>query len=407
MSLESLKKQMNSVRPRVLDRYGYYSMHKKDVSFSKVIPANLRMYYQSILGWHSKSVDAVADRLGFKKFKNDTMQINEILKLNNPDILFDDAMLSSLIGSVSFIYGRKDEDGNIKLQVIQGYDATGKIDPTTNLLTEAYMVLARDEFNQPLRELYFTPYNIEEYYNGDLYQSYEVPFKYAPLIPIIHRPDSDRPFGRSRITRSGIYWQNLASSTLERAEITSEFYSFPQKYIIGLDPDAEGFETWKATISAMLQISGEDGGNSNDIKIGQFQTSSMTPHIEMLRMCASGFAGDSGLTLDDLGFPSDNPSSVDAIKASHENLRLSCRKAQRCFSSGFRNMAYMIACLKDEIDYNRDVFMEFEPEWSLLFEPDASTFGAVGDAIQKIKLADETIDTKVLIKEFTGIGVDE
>ena len=60
----------------------------------------------------------------------------------------------------------------------------------------------------------------------------------------------------------------------------------------------------------------------------------MSPFTEQLRTAAAGFAGEMGLTLDDLGFVSDNPSSVEAIKASHENLRLAGRKAQRSLGSG-------------------------------------------------------------------------
>ena len=36
----------------------------------------------------------------------------------------------------------------------------------------------------------------------------------------------------------------------------------------------------------------------------------MTPHTEQLRMFAALFAGETGLTLDDLGFVTDNPSSA-------------------------------------------------------------------------------------------------
>ena len=64
-----------------------------------------------------------------------------------------------------------------------------------------------------------------------------------------------------------------------------------------------------------------------------------------------------GLTLDDLGFVSDNPSSVEAIKASHENLRLAGRKAQRSLGAGLLNVAYVAACLRDEFRYARSQFV--------------------------------------------------
>lgn len=139
-------------------------------------------------------------------------------------------------------------------------------------------------------------------------------------MPVIHAPDSVRPFGRSRITRSLMYYQKLAKRTLERADVTAEFYSFPQKYILGMDVDAEPLETWKATVSSMLQITVNENGDKPNV--GQFTTPSMSPFTEQVRMAACLFAGETGLTLDDLGFVSDNPSSVEAIKASHENLRL-------------------------------------------------------------------------------------
>ena len=123
-----------------------------------------------------------------------------------------------------------------------------------------------------------------------------------------------------------MYYQKYAKRTLERADITAEFYSFPQKYVTGLSQDAEAMDTWKATISSMLQFTKDEEGDAP--KLGQFTTPSMSPFTEQLRTAAAGFAGETGLTLDDLGFVSDNPSSVEAIKASHENLRLAGRKAK-------------------------------------------------------------------------------
>lgn len=43
-----------------------------------------------------------------------------------------------------------------------------------------------------------------------------------------------------------MYYQSYAKRTLERADITAEFYSFPQKYVLGTDQDSEPLDTWKA-----------------------------------------------------------------------------------------------------------------------------------------------------------------
>ena len=127
-----------------------------------------------------------------------------------------------------------------------------------------------------------------------------------------------------------------ALRTVKRSEVSAEFYSFPQKYVLGLSNDAEPMDKWKATMSSMLTFTKDE---SDDFPtVGQFTQQSMSPYTEQLRTFAALFAGESGLTMDDLGFVSDNPSSAEAIKASHENLRLAARKAQRTFGSGFLNV---------------------------------------------------------------------
>lgn len=145
---------------------------------------------------------------------------------------------------------------------------------------------------------------------------------------------------------------NSALRTIKRSEISAEFYSFPQKYVTGLSENAEPLEKWKATMSSLITFTKDDDGDNPTL--GQFTQLSMSPHTEQLRMFASLFAGETGLTLDDLGFATENPSSAEAIKASHENLRLTARKAQRTFGSGFLNVGYLSACLRDNFDYRRE-----------------------------------------------------
>ena len=221
------------------------------------------------------------------------------------------------------------------------------------------------------------------------------------LVPIIHRPDSTKPFGRSRITPSAIYYQKYAKRTLERADITAEFYSWPQKYVVGTSQDSEKMDKWKATISSLLEITKDDDGDKPDV--GQFNVPSMSPFTEQLRTAASGFAGETGLTLDDLGFPSDNPSSAEAIKASHETLRLAAEKAQRDFSSGFLNVGYLAASLRDNVPYKRNQLYQTKAKWEPVFKPDASTISLIGDGAIKINQAVPGYFSNDNLLDLTGI----
>lgn len=405
--VEYLRRKLISRQNRVNMRYKQYAMKYIDQDVSVTIPKQVRGRYRSVLGWCAKGVDSLADRLVFREFANDDFEVNEIFQANNPDVFFDSAVLSTLIASCSFVYISKVEGELPRLQVIEASNATGIINPITGLLTEGYAVLERDDKGQPLVEAYFTADQTSYYYADKNKKDFSIknPTRQPLLVPIIHRPDAVRPFGRSRITRSGMYWQRYAKRTLERADVTAEFYSFPQKYVTGLSNDAEPMETWKATVSSMLQFTKDDDGDKPNL--GQFTTPSMSPFTEQLKTAAAGFAGETGLTLDDLGFVSDNPSSVEAIKASHENLRLAGRKAQRSLSSGLLNVAYVAACLRDDFPYLREQFANTMPKWEPLFESDASALSLIGDGAIKLNQAIEGFVDGDVLRDLTGIkGAD-
>lgn len=399
--IDYLRNKLKMHIPRIDRRYLEYEMKYKSLERGITLPPELRQQYQATIGWCAKAVDALADRLIFREFKDEIFNVNEIFKMNNPDVLFDSAILSSLIASCSFIYISIGEESEPRLQVIEANKATGIIDPITNLLRGGYAVLSADESGNPTIEAYFEPFRTTIIENGKVKNIFNHQVPYPLLVPIIHRPDAVRPFGRSRITRAAMYYQKYAKRTLERSDITAEFYSFPQKYILGMESDAEVFDKWQATISSMLRIDKDSDGDRP--VVGQFTTSSMSPFTEQLRTAAAGFAGETGLTLDDLGFVSDNPSSSEAIKASHETLRAMAKKAQRCFGSGFLNTAYLAVCLRDNYPYFRNQFMNIEVKWEPVFEADATTLSLVGDGIIKLNQAIPGYANKETIRDLTGL----
>ena len=403
--IEYLRKKLEKHKVRVDLRYSEYDMKRKDNSIGITIPPQIRKRYQSVLGWAAKGVDSLADRLVFREFANDNFEVTEIFDQNNPDIFFDSVVLSAMIASCAFVYISRGDANEVRLQVIEANNATGVIDPITGLLTEGYAVLGRDDEGKPNVEAHFLPFRTDIYYDKDLRDSIESKVAHPLLVPVIHRADAVRPFGRSRITRSGMYYQSYAKRTLERADVTAEFYSFPQKYVVGTDPDSEPLDSWKATISTMLEFTKGEGGNNP--QVGQFTTPSMTPFTEQLKTAAAGFAGETGLTLDDLGFVSDNPSSVEAIKASHENLRLAGRKAQRSLGAGLLNVAYLAACLRDDQSYLRSQLSLTIPKWEPLFEADVSSLGMLGDGAFKLNNVVPGYITAETIRDITGISGGE
>ena len=403
-----LQNKLNNKRNRVLLRYRYYEQKAIAPDLGISTPEGLE-WLSTVNGWCTKAVDNLADRLQFDGFEHDEFNFQSLYDQNNPDILFDDAMLSALISSCAFVLitkGTENEvDGQrIRFQVIDGGNATGVIDDYTKLLTEGYAVLERDDNDGIVSYAYCVPGRTEIYKGDTLIGVETFDSDFCALVPIIYKPDAKRQFGHSRISRACMDYAKSAMRTVKRMEISSEFYSFPQKYATGLAQDAEDMEPWKAAMSAMMTFSKDEEGDSPSI--GQFQIGSMAPHVEQLKSIASMFAGETGLTLDDLGFATSNPSSAEAIKAGHETLRLMATKAQRCFGIGFKNVGYMGVCIRDNTNYRRETVLETKLLWKPTFEPDAAMLSAIGDGVLKLNQAMESggsyID-EARMKRLTGI----
>ncbi|MCI6958982.1 MAG: hypothetical protein MR743_03840 [Oscillospiraceae bacterium] len=397
-----LRTKLVQKRTRVLMRYRYYEMKNAVRDFGFVTPPAFRAFSET-LGWCGKAVDSLADRLAFREFRDDNFQLNGIYQMNNADVLFDSAILSAMVASCSFIYISPDANGFPRLQVIDGGNATGVLDPITGLLQEGYAVLQRSDSGAPVLEAYFTPGRTEYHQKGrGTIRTDKNDAPYPLLVPIIYRPDAARPFGHSRISRACMGIVQGALRTLKRSEISAEFYSFPQKYVLGLSSDADPLDSWRATLSSMLQFTKDEDGDKPTV--GQFTQQSMSPYTEQLRTFAALFAGETGLTLDDLGFVTDNPSSAEAIKASHENLRLAARKAQRTFGSGFLNAGYLAACVRDRYPYKREQLYLTRAVWEPVFEPDAATLSAIGDGVGKINGALPGYFGANNLRDLTGIA---
>ena len=400
VGVDFLKQKLEQKQRKVKKRYVFYDAQETVRDLGISTPPELR-FFSSTLGWCARGVDALADRLSFREFKNDSFEFNDIFKANNPDILIDSAILESLIASCSFVFIQP-TDNLPKLNVITAYSATGIIDPVTCLLNEAYAVLEWDKSKtKKIREAYMIPGQISYFENGEITEVINTPYKYIPLVPIVFRPSAARPFGHARISRACMDYTCAAIRTIKRSEIGAEFFAYPQKYVTGLSQDAEKMETWKASMSTLLAFTKDDDGDHP--VLGQFAAQSMTPHLEQLKMFASLFAGEVGLTLDDIGFNTENPQSAEAIKASHDMLRLTTDKAKARYGVNLLNVGLVAASVLNGTDIDRATIIDVIPSWKPSFAPDIQSLGALGDAVLKLQQAFPNYIDEEKLKELTGI----
>lgn len=405
--VEYLRSKLSKKRYRTDLRYRFYEMKEKHNERSFMIPPWLKENYRTTVGWCTKAVDSLADRLVFEGFENDYYGAMQIFDMNNPDIFFDSAIRESLIGACAFVHIAHGENvGDVpRLSVLTAKDATGIMDEQAMLLKEGYAVLDRDKNGSPILEAYYTTDGTQYFEYGQPTLFEPNPARYPLLVPIVYRPSSHRPFGHSRISRACMDYQNGAERTLQRSDVSAEFYSFPQKYVSGTDPDADPLDTWQASMSAMLRFDKDESGDKP--QLGQFSQQSMSPYTEQLRTWAAMFSGETGLTLDDLGFPTDNPSSAEAIKAAHETLRQIVRKSQRTYGIAFANVGFVAASVRDDMDYSRSLISDMKPIWIPAFEPDAAMISAIGDGAIKMNQAVPNYFTKENLRMLTGIESGE
>ena len=405
LGIGKLKSKLASKKLRVLIRYEFYDQKFWPSDNGISTPQTQANKIKPVVGWCTKAVDALADRLVFKGFKNDNFDMMNIFEMNNPDTFFDSAILSALISSCSFVYVSQDTDGFPSLQVIDGANATGVMDTKTGLLKEGYAILDTDDNGKPILEAYFTPEYTEYFEKGKEPYTIDNPTRVPLLVPVVYKPSDTRPFGHSRISRACMDITQNACKTIRRSEISSEFYSYPQKYVVGLSEDSEPIEKWQASMSSMLSIYKDEDGDKPSL--GQFSQQSMAPHLDVFQMYVKQFCGETGLTADDLGFVSDNPTSAESIKASHETLKLTARKAQKTFGRSFLNVGYVAACLRDEYPYRRRAVYLTTPVWEPIFEPDASMLSSIGDGAIKINQAVPGYFNTDNLEELTGIEASE
>ena len=405
--IDYLRALLRDKQTRISKCYEYYNQ-KDMMDNTQAITENAQMQrITKKVGWIPKAVDSLTNRLQFSSFGNDDeLLVNDIFMRNNRDVLFKTMFKGAIISSCDFVYISQKTDRTPRLQLIHGYNATGVIDTSTKLLDEGYAVLERDSYTgRPTLEAYFTGGKTEYYKNGQPMGEIINNLDYPLLVPIIYNPDATRPFGRSLISDSLMKYVDDAKETLRLMSVSAQFYSFPQKWVTGLDNDTDTFDKWQMVMSAMMAFARDEAGNSPPV--GQFVQQSMSPYNEQLKTLASMFSGETGLTLDDLGFATSNPSSAEAIKATHESLRLMARGAQETFEVGIINVAFLAKSLENNMQFKRSQFAKLKVRWKPTFEVDATMLSGIGDGAIKINQAVEGYFDKEALEDLTGIKASE
>jgi hypothetical protein len=192
--------------------------------------------------------------------------------------------------------------------------------------------------------------------------------------------------------------------TLLGAEVAREFYSAPQRYILGADEDlftdSDGrpLDAWSVYQGRILGVPTNQDGQMPSV--GQFNANDTRPYFEQIRAYAQLMAAESAIPASYLGFQTDNPASADAIRQMEARLIKRAERRQRQFGRTWGEVARLALLVRD--GSIPEEASEIRPIWR-----DASTPTRAAAADEAVKL----ISAGVLLPDseitYNRIGLSE
>jgi hypothetical protein len=171
--------------------------------------------------------------------------------------------------------------------------------------------------------------------------------------------------------------------TLLGAEVAREFYSAPQRYILGADEDVfqdsdgNNLDPWKVYQGRLLGIPTNQDGQMP--VVGQFAANDPRPYFDQIRAYATLLAAETAIPASYLGFQTDNPSSADAIRQMEARLVKRAERRQKQFGRAWTEVARLALLVRDGvIPLEADLI---RPSWR---DPSTPTRAAAADEAVKL-----------------------
>jgi hypothetical protein len=339
----------------LLENYYEGKTRLKDLNIS--VPPALRLV-DSVVGWAGTAVDVLEERLDFEGYiGGDTLGLNEIFRANELDLESGLGHKDALIYGVGFVFVGKGSNGEADplITIESPKKATALYDMRSRRLSAALLVDRDDIGEVQYGKLYLPNETITlERENNRWFEIDRDVHNLGrvPVSPLVNNPRSGDPDGRSEITKAVRSYTDSAMRTLLGAEVAREFYSAPQRFVLGakeelfLDSDGNSLNPWSVIQGRMLGVPYNDDDGVMP-QVGQFQANSPTPYFEQIRQYAQLIAAETAIPASYLGFQTDNPSSADAIRQMEARLVKRAERRQRQFGRTWSEVAKLALLVRD------------------------------------------------------------
>lgn len=340
-----------------LERYYEGKNRLKDMRIS--IPPQLSTV-NSVVGWAGTTVQVLEERLDFEGYiAPDTLGLQDIYRANDLDVESSLGHIDSLVFGTSFAVVGKGMTGEADplITIESPKRMTGVYDLRLRRLTAA-LSLDRDDDGSPRTGTLYLPdvtVFIEFLPDGrpvDVYRD-EHGMGRVPVVALVNNPRSSDPHGRSEITRAVRSYTDSAMRTLLGAEIAREFYSAPQRYILGadedvfLDSDGNPLNPWTVYQGRLMGIPTNQDGQIPTV--GQFSANDPRPYFDQIKAYAQLVSAETAIPASYLGFQTDNPASADAIRQMEARLVKRAERRQKQFGRAWTEVARLALLVRDGV----------------------------------------------------------
>lgn len=376
-------------------RYSYYNGRNRLKDIGIAIPPRMRSRCESVVGWPQKAVDALATRSRFDGWIASDEGIQSILdgvsERSRLSVKYRQSTVSELIYGCSFATVGM-VNGKARIDLWSAENASAVWDDAKGHIAYGMTIDDFEDGHPVAFTLYTDDAKVSITFDG-AWRWTEEPYRMGrpAMEAFTYRPTFRKPLGQSRITGAVMSLTDSAVRESVRSELSAEFFTSPQKYLLGIDPDAfDGQTKWEAYIGNILTVSRDANGDIPEF--GQLSQGSMQPHTDYMRSLASRFAGETNVPLHMLGIVSDNPSSAQAIYAANEPLIIEAEDLNASARDTLKGLALM--CIAGELDVPVDELTAEQRDFTANFTSPAMP-SVVSQTDAAIKIAS-------VVPEFAG-----
>jgi hypothetical protein len=375
----------------LIDAYYRGSVHIQDLGIS--IPPQMRNLHTTT-GWPRVAVDALDRRLNVDGFRypdsNDVdADLQEIWLENDLDAEHPLTHLDALVfgcgyvGVGSPVSGTNAIDTPPLITVESPLDIAVEWDARTRTIVAALRLFGFEGTRQGTLYLPDETISVIKSAGGwTVTDRDQHNLGQTMIVRIPNRPRSYNRDGASEITPEIMSITDAACRTLLGLAVAGEFYSGPQKYILGADeasfqaPDGTPKSAWETYLGRILALERDAEGQVPTV--GQFTAYDPSVFTKVIDSYAERMSALTGLPPYMLGFATANPTSADAIRAGEGELIRRADHKTVMYGKGWRDVMKLALTVRG--GPLPDTMAKITTVWSSTATP---TVAATTDAIFK------------------------